>query len=253
MASLGEMLQYANYISEINNPLAGILKSGLSGYSSGIEEKKQKERENLDTFVKLIDIQDKLAKTEIEKQKLEIEKNKAKAFNWIPLDEDETTNAQVQGFQNIGAGKNKPKDNSSLGRLNQFFDMSEKYGYDSTANYNSRNGFGFTVKKKQKEKDVTTIKPTERIALQEKIRTQAQKMALSEVMQKLSKNWDPIEKGVPLNAINAAPYVTEDIVNKYLKPAELFLTGKQGEYQKVIEEISKKIKEEDDPLGLGLK
>jgi len=234
--------------TSLGDILALALSGGIQGYTDEKKRLKEENKTKLDTTVKLLELQEKMQKIEIEKKTFEQNQNFMKAFGITPMDQAETDNARSTSFSGINGQSQAPKINTAAGKLGEIYGQINPEDYETIPEYNTKSGLTFKVKKKKVD-EPKSLTPGQNIELQEKIRAHAEKMAYREVAEKLKQNWDVIKNG-PLTDLAIKSSITQDVVDKYLKPSELFLTGKTTEYDKSMKNIRKKLQEDADPFGL---
>lgn len=226
--------------------LANAISSGFDGYETAKKRQREDAKNQIDTQIKLIELQQKMQEMEQKKKQADMTDNFLKAFGVAPLDQTEKDTARASTFAGINEEKQRPKINTSSGRLGEIFKKINPSDYDMEAEFDSNSGVKFTVKKK-KTREKKPLTEDQGIDLRSKIRAQAERMAFSESAEKLKVGRPPT---LPLSEAEIKSNVTEEMVGKYLKPSELFLTGKTSEYDAMMKDLRKKSKEEADPFGL---
>lgn len=255
MASLTELMQFAEYKNRVKNPLPGLIEGVVSNFIAGkqarvakdkelkLEEQKQKTYE-LDTALKLLDIKEKTLKIQKENQDAEIQRNFAKAFGVLPFAQGEADNVRGNTFQKLGA--ETPQKNTAQGKLGQIFNSENLKNYDVVPGFSSKGGFSWSMKNK-KDNGKKPLTDAQGVTFREKIKNYAKELAFSEMSEKMGKTWNANLYG-PLTPERVAPYVTQDSIMKYMRPAELYLSGKTKQYDTEVKKTRKAVQSQREPL-----
>ena len=163
MASLSEMLQYAQLQQRPNRVAAGLesaVRGGFSGYAAGIK-KRDSDSERQKTQ---LEIQAKV-------KEMKMQENMAKYFGFLPYSEDELNAARSTAFDELGT---KPKVHTKKGGLESFYNPETE---NLSKNYSTKGGFSLGVTAKKGGKGSAEGASSER-ATRSAIESLATKMAL---------------------------------------------------------------------------
>lgn len=123
MASLSELVaaaQATRQAQDTGSPLANSLQSGLTGAFAGMQARRQMINDQLDRYVKLLDIQQKTAEIAKARQDMQISGNMAKATGALPMDPAEAMTARGVANDSLGGGGAPPAMNDTAGKLSSF-------------------------------------------------------------------------------------------------------------------------------------
>jgi hypothetical protein len=240
MASLQELLAYAEHQDRVHNPGIGIVENAISGFSKGQAQGAAMKKYALDRSLKLLEIKEKMQKMEQDQANFELTKGFAKAAGLLPLDENEEKAARVTAGANLGDGKDPQMTNTPKGKLTKLWKMADP---ESTEIYPSlgKNGLSFTWKRKPAGAGGNkTLTRAQNIALQGKVESLARKMADTEEFEKLKSNpaYNPMMPP-------ATTHPSQIQIDKYKQRAYEFLTGDKKAYSEGMKDIQDK----NDPLG----
>lgn len=119
MASLAEMMNYADWTSK-NSPagnVAGTIESGVEGVFAGANAAQRQRRAQLDTTLKILDIQEKMQKMQLEARKQKMNENMLKAMGLAPMDAEDHSAAMDTAWGRLGNGKDPKYPNTPEGKL----------------------------------------------------------------------------------------------------------------------------------------
>lgn len=227
MASLSEMMQYADYAGKVNNPLAGNLEGALTGYMAGDQDRRTLQKQQLDTALKILDIQEKVQKIQIEGRKQRLNENMMKAFGIEPMD-SEDHKASVSGAWQMIGDKSAALPNTTEGKLARMANSMEwKPGWSVKG--------GFSLALKSKSGNSSTDRRTDLEGRREDMKW-AEKMARDEEFKLRTKSMDPIlsRKMKPTDVT-----VSPDSLMKFLPLAHAFRTGDTATYKKLLAQLGK--------------
>ena len=235
MASLSELIDYAKTIQQqgmegsTGGRIAKLLGAGIGGYAQGEAKAKADVTARLDHMVKIIDIQDKLAKIEAEQQSKEITGNFAKALGLLPLTDAEKNTARSAAFDSIGADKAAATaDNTTQGKIAAMFNLKNLTdNYDAVPGFSSKGGLSISFKQKPKGGGATAL--NQQAAFRQKVSTLATKMATMEAADHLKAKY-----GEQATAMFPNIKPTQDQYEKYLPVAESYLAGDQKAYESLV-------------------
>lgn len=217
MASLSEMLQYADYIAKnkqensIGGQLAGLLQSGLSGYEAG-----QKIRSNnLDQKIKQIDLQKQQADLEQTAQNTRITKNLGQAMGILPLDDSSVDAARSTALDDA-THTTPPADNTNRGRIKSIHTGAGDY--DVVPGSIGKSGMTFDFKAAKSDKA-----PKDPAADNARVRAQAEAAARREKYNNIASLVGPEEAQ---KFSNVQP--TEDEVQKFIPEMDSYLNGNKA-------------------------
>lgn len=117
MASLQEMMAYAENQDQVRNPWVGSIQKGVGGFVGGLQMGQQSRTAALDRALKIIDIQEKMSKLQQTQQNMTIAANVAKGAGLLPLDPKEQGILNQVYFKNLNPDKNTPKINTEVGKM----------------------------------------------------------------------------------------------------------------------------------------
>lgn len=220
MSTLQEMMAFADRQSGIDDPLAGNVQHGIMGFMAGQEQKKVAAKQKLDTYLKLLDIQEKVGKikqAEQERKTQESFVNMMKANGMIPYSEDEKN--IVRRNMNNAIGEDPlptPEVNTESGKLGTML----KESYDMLPTYDGKN-FGMRFSKNSKGKGLS---PTQEQNLRIRIYDKAKNAAIDKKYKQLNQNWDTIKNG-PLTRDNVSMNLTQDEIAAFIPEATKYIVG----------------------------
>lgn len=229
MSSLEEMMQYADWTSK-NSPqgaVAGVADSAIGGYFQGVNQKRKIQSQQLDTMLKIIDIQEKQQKMQIEKRSQEMGENIMKSAGMIPLTEGDHANAMGGAWNGLG-GSNPKYVNTSESKLAKMAnDMEWRMGWSvkggvSMKQYPKQNGAGA----KQTASEATN---------EREIKQQVLKMATTSAAADYVKTLPAEEQELIRLKVKQAPPPPQDFVLKYLPAADTYYRKGAGAYSKLLE------------------
>lgn len=228
MASLSEMLAYADYMAKNKREnsfpgrLASLIEAGMSGYERGlgIKERQEKSKQHaFDLKVKQLDYNKKLQDMEYEARGRKRVDNEMKALGLAPIDDNQASAVRSVAFDNA-TQMSPPKNNTSSGRLANVYSgiegMDEEISYNTGDPYKTLKHTYRTARKKEENKPGVNmehaIKMAEAAARREKY-TRA-----------LAINTDPMNppifKDIQVEEDEAAALLPEIIANLEKKPTE---------------------------------
>lgn len=237
MASLSEMMDYANFTSK-NSPIGEvnqILQGGIQGYAAGVEKKKSAQAQQLDTMLKLLDISEKQQKIEMEKRKMQIQDNMMKAMGSIPLGDGEHSNFMNSVWNGVGSDNPKYVNTPGSKMAKMSNDVEYLPGWSVSGDGNSTmtmkphfkkdaSGKGTTVKGAAGDKNAEAN-------LQAKIYKMAQTSAQADYVKSLDEQTqNRINKG-----LIKPPPAPPDFVQKYISAADTYYRKGAKEYSKLFD------------------
>lgn len=215
MASLSEMLQYAQAIDERKGSLANSIGNFGVAVGESISEyntaKDKRKKEAVDRALKMLEIRDKQLKFEEDLRIQKFEEDKSKAAAVLPLNNDEMDIARGTAFAGMGGRTQAPRQNSQLERMMDFLNKADEIEF-------GKGGINFKVKRESGNRKRTAGQEDD---LQKSIRKQASEMAKNELIQ-LSQAAGTYDVDI------SKPNVfipTEELISKYYDTAERFLRG----------------------------
>jgi len=229
MASLGEMVHAAQVTQEAknrSNPLARMTERAMAGGFAGLEERRQEEAGRMDRWMKLLDVQEKMAEIEQLRTEQRIAANTAKAMGILPAGGGEAMNTRSVMFESLGAGDG-PVMNTEAGRLKNLLGKHKLTGFKLTG---GKVDFSFEDPAAPKK---STRDPAAR---REKIMTLAGQAAQRE--------WDAQQRETALPGQTTFGRPPQDVVNKYIPAITAFVDGDTKTYDA---EMAKML----DPWGVG--
>ena len=240
MASLAEMMQYANFTSQ-NSPMGGVAnatQSGIEGYMAGEASARKMRQQQLDNTLKILDIQDKMQKLQVSQREQKFNDNMDKAAGFKPYDEKDVSTAVNEAWNKVG-GDARPMVNTAESKIGKMFQgmFGPSGKYETT-----RGPKGWTIK--ERSGNYTTaraIGAANETARTKAIHASAENMARAE----MAKNVEKDALGKPIEKAKDAP-VPADVMVKYLPIATAEYDHDMKTYRKLTEAIQPK---KDDPTA----
>lgn len=162
MASLTELLALAQRQrgpQERPNTPARVAEGFLMGVGSGIDNRREQQKGQLDAYIKMIDLQDKLGKLQAQRENQIQVRNMAKAMGLIPPDPEESMMARglASGAMSKPAFET-PSEVTNSGKMGKFLD-----DYAPSMSMGS-DGVKLNFRKRYKSDKVTSLSQSANIA-----------------------------------------------------------------------------------------
>lgn len=239
MASIGELLQYAQAVQDRTTAaspqarISNLLTNAITGVMQGKEQAKQEAQQVLDRQLLLMKIQEATQKVQEGQQRAQIEGNFAKSIGLLPHTPEEKGIARSAAFQNLGGGAQTTMgDNTSQGKVATLFNLNNLDNYDMVPGFSTRGGLSFAFRKKGEASSEALNKQA---TYRQKVSELATKMAIMEQTAKLTAQYGD-------RAVGMFPNIkpTQDQWQKFLPVAESYLGGDQNAYGSFMKKQSKK-------------
>lgn len=236
MASIGEMVQLAEYHNKLNNPLGNAIESIGKGIMGGISLKRQAEKDNLDRIVKIIEINKTMQEMKDQATRTEIMTNYAKGAGILPPDAGDLGAAREQFNIDMGSSLDG-KDNSYSSKLKQLFDTAQNpsksdgkmnqirstlNNYDLIPSFSEKGGMSLKYVKKS-----TGMTQSSALSLASKINEEAYKMAKRKNVENAR-----IKGGAGFDYMSYSPAVfepTDDQIKSFIPLAKKKLEATLGD------------------------
>lgn len=227
MASLSELVNAAQVTQQAQNqnPLAKVAESALSGGFTGMALRRQDQKDSMDRYVKLLDVQEKLAKIDTERLNQRITSNVAKSVGVLPMDSGEAMNARAVASDAMIPADDVPVVNTQQGKLARLMKGQRLAGFSLSG---GKVDFQFKGPREAADRDPA--------ARREKIMKLATDAAQRE--------WDQSQmpKAMPGQTSFGRP--PNDVVKKYLRAMTAYVDGDTATYDEEMKKVG-------DPLGIG--
>jgi hypothetical protein len=129
MASIREMMELAEYKSKVENPVPVTLQGGFEGYIAGLEKGREgaiaARAASLDNAFKIIEMQEKMQKMELDKRSQRMDENIGKALGIVPLDSMDRSSGLDAAWDQLGANGEKIYPNTPEGTLSRMLNSGD--------------------------------------------------------------------------------------------------------------------------------
>lgn len=225
MASLSEMLQYAETLDQKKKGLVNAIGDFGSSVGQGMYQRQklqeQRQKDALDRSFKYVDIQDKLLSIQNKVREQEFETNKLKALGLIPLTPEEQNIVRGASFAGLN-GQTQAQPPTILGKMMKLFQNPDKVTY-------GRGSPTIEVKSESAKKAERTLTPGQSDNRQLHVRSMAKEMAKNEIIQR-SKAAGTFD----MDSLNPAGFnPSEDQIAKYYNAASIFIEGDKKKSEKL--------------------
>lgn len=224
MASLSEMMAYADYTGKVKNPFPVVAEGALQGFIAGQEHARALKQQQLETTLKILDIQEKMKKIQISERQQQLGENFAKAAGLMPMDDKENAVAVNHAFNTMGEDMS-PVINTPENKVAKMFREGKLRASWSTKS-------GFTVSVADKNSAGRALSGATELQAQKADLAEAEKMARSEMEKSIAKD----ALGRPVQKAKDAP-VPPDLIAKYLPIATSLRTKDLKTYKRLMANI----------------
>lgn len=240
MASLSELVGLAQHLQKAREPLGKQILDHVPSYVGALNQRKanqaQAQRDQLDAYVKILDINEKMESIRLKQQQQQMMDSVSKSLGFTPLTESENANAREVANGQIGAGQKFDAPATKQGKLMKLVDDMEIGSISMTS------GGPSIYFRRKGDKGYGSGGVKDEISRNEKIRKIATDMAQREYDQTNRASGGKDALGRPITNFGRVP---DHLVQKYLGTAEAFLTGDNEEYRKRLKEMM----DQNDPFG----